>query len=255
MEPDRALTVLFVPEGDRETRSFVLSHRKVRWVVALGLALLLVGGVALTSWVYLATRAWKASQLEAEVAALRSDLERVETLVALLGEVEAGYERLRGLFGPEVRPEAGPGWLPSPAGAGAPGGARTGEDPGLPSGWPLTQRGFLTQALVEGAGVDHPGIDVAVPAGSYILAAGSGRVVEAAEDRVYGLYVVVDHGDGYRTLYAHASRLLVEPGDEVRRGEVIGLTGSTGRSTAPHLHFEILLNGEPVDPLTMVEPP
>jgi murein DD-endopeptidase MepM/ murein hydrolase activator NlpD len=67
--------------------------------------------------------------------------------------------------------------------------------------------------------------------------------------------VVVEHGGGYETVYAHASMILVGRGQVVRRGEVIALSGSTGRSTAAHLHFEILLDGRPVDPLSMVEQP
>lgn len=255
MGHDHGVTIHVVPEGERETRELVLSSRGIRRLAVLGLICLLLLGVGLVSWGYLAVRAWEAGQLEGEVVELEADRVRVEALATTLAEVEAAYERLRALFGPDVGSEAGPVWLP-PA-AGAAGGARgeATDDRGMPTSWPLTQRGFLTQALIEGAGVDHPGIDVAIATGSYILAAGPGRVVEAAEDRVYGLYILMEHGEGLRTLYAHASRLFVEPGDEVERSEVIGLTGSTGRSTAPHLHFEILLEGEPVDPLTFVEPP
>jgi murein DD-endopeptidase MepM/ murein hydrolase activator NlpD len=78
--------------------------------------------------------------------------------------------------------------------------------------------------------------------------------VEARSDSIYGNVVVVDHGNGYRSRYAHASLLFVETGREVRKNEVIALTGNTGRSTAPHLHFEILRDGQAVDPLTMVDP-
>jgi murein DD-endopeptidase MepM/ murein hydrolase activator NlpD len=113
----------------------------------------------------------------------------------------------------------------------------------------------VTQGLLEGEGTSHPGLDIAVPADSYVRAAGAAIVVDVGEDAVYGRFVTLDHGDGYRTLYAHASETLVEPGQRVRRNEVIALSGSTGRSTAPHLHFEILLNGEAVDPLSMVKPP
>ena len=80
-------------------------------------------------------------------------------------------------------------------------------------------------------------------------------MVEVGDDPVYGRFVSLDHGEGYRSLYAHASVALVEVGQRVRRNEVIALSGSTGRSTAPHLHFEILLSGAPVDPLTMVRQP
>ena len=115
--------------------------------------------------------------------------------------------------------------------------------------------GFVTQIHLQGTEGDHPGIDIAVPTDSYIRAAGSGRVGRAEEDPVYGRYILLDHGNGYETRYGHASLILVEEGATVRRGEVIGLTGSTGQSTAPHLHFEVLRNGIAVDPLSMVEQP
>jgi murein DD-endopeptidase MepM/ murein hydrolase activator NlpD len=125
----------------------------------------------------------------------------------------------------------------------------------IPTSWPLTERGFVTQPLLEGGAADHPGIDIAVPTGAYIRAAGSGTVWEAGEDPVYGRYLVLDHGQGYRSLYAHTSELFVSAGDVVRRNEVVALSGSSGRSSAPHLHFEILRDGEPVDPLTLVTQP
>ncbi len=79
-------------------------------------------------------------------------------------------------------------------------------------------------------------------------------VREAGSDSVYGLYVLVDHGNsGYQSMYGHASRLFVAPGDTIRQNEVIALSGNTGRSTAPHLHFEILQDGQPIDPFTLVQ--
>ena len=123
-----------------------------------------------------------------------------------------------------------------------------------PSHWPLAERGFITQELFGGSG-DHPGLDIAVASDSYIRAAGGGTVIDVGEDAVYGRFVVLDHGSGYTTLYGHASTNLVTLGQSVRERQVIALSGSTGRSTAPHLHFEVLLEGEPVDPLTLVEPP
>ena len=77
----------------------------------------------------------------------------------------------------------------------------------------------------------------------------------AGVDEVYGQYVVIDHGAQLESVYGHASRLFVTAGDRVRRAEVIGLTGSTGRSTAPHLHFEIRRAGKAVDPLAFVRQP
>ncbi len=251
----KMLTIMVVPDGGRETRTFRIPYAHLRLVGLGGLVLLLVLGGMVGSWWYLAARAQQATQLEEEVRAFAEDRARMEGLAATLDEVERAYEHLRSLFGASAPGRAGEVWLPPAAGRTPATRSVGGPDDALPTSWPLAERGFLTQALLEGGGRDHPGIDIAIPTGSYIRSAGSGAVSEVGEDPVYGLYLIVDHGNGYRTLYAHASALKVAMGDPVRRNEVIGLTGSTGRSTAPHLHFEIQLDGNPVDPLTLVRQP
>lgn len=96
----------------------------------------------------------------------------------------------------------------------------------------------------------HAGLDIAAPFGAPVAAAASGRVLVATRDGgPYGVQVILDHGGGLRTVYGHLSRLDVEPGMYVERGAVIGLVGSTGYSTGPHLHFEVRVNGELRDPL------
>ena len=94
----------------------------------------------------------------------------------------------------------------------------------------------------------HEGLDFQEPFGSKILAAGAGRVKFAGWDASYGNAVLIDHGNGYVSRYAHASQLLVREGEIVQNQQTLGLVGSTGRSTGPHLHFEIIKNGIPVDP-------
>ena len=244
---------MVVPDGDAPTRSYRLGGSAYRFLRVGGTVLGVIVVLMLASWGFLAVRAYEAAQLESQVEMLLAREEQVHDLAALLDEMEAEYRRLRDMFGADALPTGDP-WIPPATGGGASGDGGVTDD-GLPTSWPLTERGFVTQALLEGAGADHPGIDVAVPAGSYIRAAGRGTVVEAGEDAVYGRYLVLEHQDGYRSLYAHASLLLADEGDVVRRNEVIALTGSTGRSTAPHLHFELLRDGEPVDPLLMLTQP
>jgi murein DD-endopeptidase MepM/ murein hydrolase activator NlpD len=94
----------------------------------------------------------------------------------------------------------------------------------------------------------HTGLDIPAPRGAPILASGGGRVVSAGYRGAYGQTVVIDHGDGLVTLYGHASKLLVRPGDVVMPQQKIALVGSTGRSTGPHLHFEVILDGRRVEP-------
>lgn len=100
----------------------------------------------------------------------------------------------------------------------------------------------------------HSGIDVPAPTGTPIVAAAQGRVVLAGDQGGYGRTVIIDHGGGVMTLYAHNSRLLVSAGQQVTRGQRIALAGSTGMSTGPHLHFEVRVDGNTVDPLSRVRP-
>lgn len=94
----------------------------------------------------------------------------------------------------------------------------------------------------------HTGLDIPAPHGTPILASGGGRVVSAGYKGAYGRAVVIDHGDGLSTLYGHASKLLVRAGDVVMPNQQIALVGSTGRSTGPHLHFEVIRRGVRVEP-------
>jgi len=96
----------------------------------------------------------------------------------------------------------------------------------------------------------HDGIDFTAPTGTKIFAAGDGVVESVKLSRTgYGNVVVVDHGFGYKTLYAHCSRIPVKEGDKVTRGTVIGLVGNTGLSTGPHLHYEVQKNGKKINPI------
>jgi murein DD-endopeptidase MepM/ murein hydrolase activator NlpD len=94
----------------------------------------------------------------------------------------------------------------------------------------------------------HRGVDLRAAYGTEVPAAETGKVVFAGERGAYGNLVVVEHGNGVQTRYAHLSSIAVTPGTPVAAGQAIGRVGSTGRSTAPHLHFEVLVNGERVDP-------
>ncbi len=249
----RYLTVMLVPDRGEESHNFRLSYALLRMLAGatalLALALTLVAG----SWWYLAARAAHATQLEEEVRALESERDRIQELAAQLDAIERHYGKVRELFGFSVPAAPSDVWLP-PVSEGRRGPtSRNTASASIPSSWPLTERGFVTQGLLETG--DHPGVDIAVPTDSYVRATGAGTVVDVGEDPVYGFFVALDHGGGYTSLYGHASLTLVSRGQRVRQNEVIALSGSTGRSTAPHLHFEILLNGEAVDPLTLVHQP
>jgi murein DD-endopeptidase MepM/ murein hydrolase activator NlpD len=124
--------------------------------------------------------------------------------------------------------------------------------------WPVVGQltspfGERAHAMGGGGAQFHAGIDVSVPTGTPVLAAQGGTVAFAGYNGAYGKVVKLDHANGFSTLYAHNSRLLVHVGQIIEAGQVICLSGSTGRSTGPHLHFEVHQDGWPVDPLPYLE--
>jgi len=126
-------------------------------------------------------------------------------------------------------------------------------DEALPSRWPTKGRlssGYGWRRDPFGRQLKfHSGLDVVNDRGTPIVAAADGVVARAEWSAGYGQMVLIDHGFGVSTLYGHCSILKVKPGDRIKAGDVIARMGSTGRSTGPHLHFEVRLDGHPVDPL------
>lgn len=98
----------------------------------------------------------------------------------------------------------------------------------------------------------HEGIDYAAPSGSKVKASGEGRVVYSGWARGYGKTIIIEHQKGMRTLYAHNSKLIVNTGDRVSKGDLIAKSGNTGNTTGPNVHFEVQVNGRPVDPLSYI---
>ncbi len=205
----------------------------------------------------------KVPGMQREITRLEQENARVQQLAAALNRAEQNYQELRAILGaraPQRTSSAGRAVTEPmravPVRASAPGAERRYPDgPSLPQFWPLDLRGFVTRGQVRpGAPAEsHPGIDVAVPAGTPVRASGGGKVEAAGTDPDYGLFVLLRHPGGFQTMYGHTSRIVVREGESVAAGQVIALSGNTGRSTAPHLHFEVRRDGRSLDPLTVVQ--
>jgi len=122
-----------------------------------------------------------------------------------------------------------------------------------PNAWPLDGRllspfGTRTDPFSE-EGAFHKGVDISAPTGTPVHATAGGIVIFAQFESGYGRLVVVDHGGGFHSCYAHLSKFSVHAGQEVRHGDEVGLVGSTGKVTAPHLHYEVRYGGTPVNPI------
>lgn len=257
---DRRVTIVVHVDGELDSRQYrvpLWTFEAGKWVAG-GIGLLVVAFFLFAGPI---TRdAVRARLLDREVARLKEENARVQQLAASLNRAEANYQGLRQLLGVKAPPEkvvVTQNLMRAVAvGARAPSAApRYQSDSAMPLHWPLTVAGFVTRGQVRPGdpAESHPGIDIAVPAGTPVRAAAEARVRQAGTDSAYGLFVLLRHGDGYETMYGHASRLLVREGDSVEAGQVIALSGSSGRSTAPHLHFEVRREGKSLDPLTVVK--
>jgi murein DD-endopeptidase MepM/ murein hydrolase activator NlpD len=255
----RSVTLLIQRDGTTKTRTIrmpVWSVKLGAWVLgAVALLLLLITAL----YGPLVRAAARVPGMERELGRLRAENTRVRELSAAVDSAESRYAQVRQMMGGGIvrDPVSKSSELPIAPPIRARLAAMVVPDSGIsaPKHWPLDESGYITRGQVKAGGKDeaHPGIDIAVATGNLVRASGGATVAQAGEDPEYGLYVLLDHPDGYQSMYGHLSRSLVAPGARVVPGQVIGLTGNTGRSTAPHLHFEIRLRGQSLDPLTLVK--
>jgi murein DD-endopeptidase MepM/ murein hydrolase activator NlpD len=257
----RSVTLVVQRDGATKTRNIRIPLWAVRLGAStLGIACLLLL-IVIVLYGPLVRAAARVPGMERELARLRAENARVRELSAALDSAESRYSQVRQMMGGEIvrDPVVSASGLPiAPAiraRLASTGVDLTATGPTPPRGWPLDETGYITRGQVKAGGRDeaHPGIDIAVSVGSLVRASGGATVLQAGEDPEYGFFVLLEHPEEFQTMYGHLSRTLVTPGANVTTGEVIGLSGNTGRSTAPHLHFEIRQRGASLDPLTMVK--
>ena len=224
-------------EGGLANRTIVLNQRTVRVMrFVLSRSGMAIGAVLLALFLFFAIQAARVPVLTHRLATLESDAKRLDTLQVALAQLQKRYEQVQTMLGaPVVK--------------------RDTVELTVPSRFPLDSKGFVTRGVGSGQeyGVAHPGLDIAVPSATQVRAAGGGMVVEVSETPEYGKMIRLSHPEKYETLYGHLSQTLVKQGDKVALGAVIALSGNTGRSTAPHLHFEVRKDGQAVDPMQLIQ--
>ncbi|OGU09640.1 MAG: hypothetical protein A2W29_08615 [Gemmatimonadetes bacterium RBG_16_66_8] len=254
----RFVTLMIHRDGALTSPKLRLPIWAARTLLVLGIVTAVTTLVAAVLYAPVARLAARVPGLEREVQRLKVDNDQVRGLASRLAELEGRYEQVRAMLGGDLVPhraQADSLAVAHPVVARAPGATAHYElGPSEPRHWPLDEAGVVTRGQVGiGSGQEvHPGLDIAVPTGTPIRASGGGAVAETGDDVEYGRFVLIEHPGGYQTLYGHALRLLVAAGDSVSAGQVIALSGSTGRSTAPHLHFEARQGGRVVDPRALL---
>ncbi len=228
-------------EGGLANRTIILGTRQVKLLrFFMSRAGRLVLGLLAASWAFFGIQSVRVPAMTAEIRKMEKDALRLDTLTRTLVQLQRQYDQVQLMLGATTT-----------AGLAT---ARDSIQLTTPTTWPLAIPGYVTRGTTGPSTYTdaHPGLDVAAPLGTEIRAAGGGVVVEVKDDAEYGLSVRLAHLDGYETLYAHASRILVEKGGRVARGQVIALSGNSGRSTAPHLHFEVWRAGKVLDPMQLI---
>lgn len=282
-------TIIFVPHARARFRQFQVSSRFLAGLASFVLLSVMVGSLFTVLWFRSFQKNREMSALEAEnrdlrgrTAALNSRLETIEKQLAEFEDRTRRLSIVAGLSGihdpgtggvggltaiPIDRPASGEAALQEAARRGSLLSSRLGLiearlssqadqlslTPTLAPVTGILSAGFGSRPdPFTGTAEFHTGLDISAPSGHRIVAPANGTVVRAGWENGYGRFVQLAHGFGITTYYAHMEAVRVSEGQRVRRGDLIGLVGSTGRSTGPHLHYEVLVDGKPVNPLDFI---
>ena len=251
MAETKFYTVMLVPDGTESRKGFRIRQWLLKLIIVSLIALLV--GILLFFVFYgeVLTKAAVADQLEKENERLKKYQYKVQLLEKNLIEARNIVTRLTELAGIDFTFPEFPNDSTLFANLNRPNAflsrsATT--DFSIPQGLPIA--GFISQDFEIDEGTHyHPGVDIACAEGLPVLATASGTVIYADFDSTYGYMVVVRHNDSITSLYGHNKELLVEVEEDILAGGRLALSGNTGKSTAPHVHYEVRINNKPIDPL------
>jgi len=266
-----AYTFMFYPEG-RGSPFTLRVHRYIIYMTAASIIVVLCGlAVLIYKTGDIALKLQTVQDLRAENARLREhskDLEISSQKIVGIDSMTAYLRRLARVADIKEGVSAAPAVAaaaPPAAGRPEPSAAQTGAErvdgqtaragaaefaASIPSIMPAT--GWITKLFSAENAATHMGVDIAATGGTPIRATATGVVEDVRNDKYYGLIVEVRHENGFLTRYGHCSQVLASVGDRVNRGQTIALVGSTGRSTAPHVHYEVMKYGKHVDPMDFI---
>lgn len=256
------LSVILVPHDDSKMRNYRVSYALVYTFAALIMLCVVTGLVFVATYGKILLRAHQAESLakenlqlmdrNAQVDSLRTELVRLQTMgIQIKKMLGVGLSLEDSILVANLSPIVN---SPAISIVSEQTEAFRSEQQlllrAIPSLWPV--KGYVTREFYTTGGEKsrqyHPGMDIAAKRNTPIRTSAEGVVITSEWDETYGYMVVIDHGFGINTLYGHNARNLVKVGDRVTRGQTIAFVGSTGKSTAPHLHFEVKNNGVAVNP-------
>ncbi len=236
----KGISILMSTTDARTAKHIFLSWRLIILLSLIFVMIIIFFVVGILSYGSLSYRAMEATLLKRRNAEIEREFAKLEKIKKDLESAELNNQRIKIMLGIEksplpVEPEVVKNLSPNPV--------DDKEVHSIPYLFPTI--GEVSNKFTD----DHSGIDIAAPILSPVIATASGKVVATGWDTLYGNYIIIEHNKNYSTFYGHLNSITVKQGDYVMAGAVIGTVGSTGRSTSPHLHYEVRLLGKPVDPM------
>ena len=239
----KGYSILITPDDSTNSRHYYLGKKSILLLSIVVISVVIIAIIAAFNYTSVYVRAMEVEMLRRRNAQLEKEFAKVEEIREALQIAEANNRKIKVMLGIEKTPE-----------------------PVEPSITEINPNYSEIQVLTElqenipsllptmgqvsrDFGPGHYGIDIAAPQFSPVIAAASGIVDGTGWDSLYGNYVVVEHNRNYSTFYGHLNSIAVLDGGRVNGGQVIGTVGSTGKSTSPHLHYEVRFRSEPVDPM------
>lgn len=271
----RYFSLIYVPDQEKDPKSYSMSYAKGRLLLIVAAFLAVHTMLGFVGYYQIIRFNRGIRNLKDENKELKARSKRIDDIAKEFLKIRQTDEKIRKAFGGQlglIQAAGNGGDVQNPQPAQPPGGilpdpkansgklnegyyflSKNDRGPTVPENLPtlLPVEGFMTTHFQKGdwyIGRSHYGIDIAAQRESVIFAAGAGVVLLADWTPDFGNMIIISHGQGIVSYYGHAAKLLVNQGMSVRKGQAIALLGSSGISSAPHLHFEIWMNGKPLDP-------
>ena len=239
----KGYSILITPDDSTNSRHYYLGKRSILLLSLVVISVVVIAIIAAFSYTSVYVRAMEVEMLRRRNAQLEKEFAKIEEIREALQIAEANNRKIKVMLGIEKTPEPVEPSI-------------TDINPNYSEIQVLTELQENIPSLLptmgqvsRDFGPGHYGIDIAAPQFSPVIAAASGIVDGTGWDSLYGNYVVVEHNQNYSTFYGHLNSIAVLDGSRVNGGQVIGTVGSTGKSTSPHLHYEVRFRSEPVDPM------
>jgi murein DD-endopeptidase MepM/ murein hydrolase activator NlpD len=249
---ERYLSIIITPHHKAGQISLEFSYTALRWLAVLGAVLLLLVVFFIVNYGHIYWRAGQYELMRKRQKEMETEFGKLADLKAEISRMKATEGKLNSMLGISSQPETiavekirdSQSAVPETMAAAPPPAQGTPESRRNVVPAIMPAKGWVSAGISPG----HPGVDIAAREGDPVWAAADGQVVFAGWDSYFGYKVEIKHSDKYATMYGHNAKLMVKAGDRVKQGQVIGLVGTTGKSSGPHLHYEVKVDGQPANP-------